>query len=194
MFEQFTSIFLQKKASFKTQKVYNITSGNNLIGTIEETSESTKNLGNTLLELIGLFNIVSLDMKVCDVEGEVFGRIKKAKGFYNDFQLFSADGKHLVTIKSNLKLNSSSMTVIDHQGQEIVKAIGGYGATDFIITDCQNDKEISSLKRRSYIYKSVKENLLNDDGYYIDNNELESTVLLSLLAMGVILDMYYFKS
>lgn len=133
-------------------------------------------------------------MKVFDEDGKVLGRIKKAKGFYNDFLLLSEDGKQLATIKPKLKLKSSSMSLIDIDGQEIIKAVGGYGATDFIITDCRSNKQISTLKRRSYIYKTVRENFLNDDGYYIDNTDLERTVTFSLLAMGVILDVYYFDS
>lgn len=76
-------------------------------------------------------------------------------------------------------------------GDELAKATSGFRATDFSIEDSQTKQTNSSIKRRSKIYETIKENLLHVDGYYIDNHDLDDRMTLALITMGIILDMYY---
>jgi hypothetical protein len=89
MFEQNNQIFLQKE-TVSIRKKYTISSDKKIIGTVEETMESSKNIGRQLLNLIGLNSAASIELKLMDEKENTIGIIKKKSGFYKDF-LFSND-------------------------------------------------------------------------------------------------------
>lgn len=192
MFDEYNTIYIKQDMRLQGRK-FSLLSDKKVIGTMEESLESTKDVGNQLLKLITLYHFTSLQLHVLDQEENVLGIIKKDKGYYKDFMLYSKEEEYLATIKPIVKVKSPMMTVIDANNEEIIKAIGGFGATDFSVIDCKTENQISTIKRRSLIYETVKDNFLNDDGYYIENVEHNSLITLSLLAMGVILDLYFFN-
>ncbi|OIU68569.1 hypothetical protein [Rossellomorea aquimaris] len=192
MFEQNNQIFLQKD-TVSIRKKYTISSDKKIIGTVEETMESSKNIGRQLLNLIGLNSAASIEMKLMDEKENTIGIIKKKPGFYKDFLLYSEHGDHLATITSEVKVNSPRLTVYDVNGMKIIEATGGYGATDFQVIDQQEGRLVSTIKRRSMVYSTVKENLINDDGYYIDCTAAEGVFNFYLIAMGIVVDYYFFQ-
>lgn len=195
MFKQYDRLFLQKDPSFKNRgKMYNIISNEKVIGKIEEQPDTINHFWNQLLKFTHFSNTVSLHLNVLDEQATIQGIMKKKKGYYNDFHLYSKDGEPLATIKPTIKVKSSTLSVIDMNGKVLIEAVSGYGATDFSVIDCESQKQISSIKRRSLVYETVKDNFLNDDGYYIDHNDLDDLTTLSLMTMGIIIDMYYFDS
>jgi hypothetical protein len=90
-------------------------------------------------------------------------------------------------------VNSPRLTVYDVNGMKIIEATGGYGATDFQVIDQQEGRLVSTIKRRSMVYSTVKENLVNDDGYYIDCTAGEGVFIFYLIAMGIVVDYYFFQ-
>lgn len=195
MFDQYNEIFVQNDTRLKSLgRIYSITSDKKFIGTIEESPESTKNLANQLLKLISFYSAVSIELTILDKDANVLGIIKKEKGFYKDFSLFNQNGQQLATIKSSVKVKSPSLTVVDKNENPIIHAVGGYGATDFKITEEKSNQQISSIKRRSVVYQTIKENLLNDDGYYIDNTNPNKLTTLALIAMAIVIDIYFFNN
>lgn len=193
MFDEHDTIFLQKDTHLSMRKIYNIISNQQIIGTVEETKASANHVGNQLLGLVGLTSVVSYEFHMLDRGENLLGTLKKKKGFYNDFQLFSNKGKHVATIKSNVKVKNPSLTVVDQDGNSFMKALGGYGATDFTIIN-SNKEPISTIKRRSLVYETTRESIVHDDGYYIDITEQDSLVTSSLIAVGLVIDLYFFRA
>lgn len=193
MFEQYDNLFLQKQPILKLGKRYYIFSNDQILGTIEESKDTIYDLKNQLLSLTSLSNLVSLVINVLDPIGNILGTIKKRRGYYNDFQCYLPDDEKPTIIKPELKIKSSKITVSDENGHELVVANSGYGATDFTVIDHQTTQVIATIKRRSKVYHTVKENLLHDDGYYITKQPLDPLLTLSLIAMVIIIDMYYFN-
>ncbi|TXC92889.1 hypothetical protein FS935_01470 [Metabacillus litoralis] len=105
MFEQYNEIFLKKETLFKSQgRMYSLTFNNKIIGTIEESIESTKDMGNQLLKLITLYNVAGIKLNILDQKGNLIGTIIKEKGFYKDVKLLSKEEKHVATIKPTVKV------------------------------------------------------------------------------------------
>lgn len=196
MFEQDgDEIFLQKDSLLNSQgRIYSLRSNNKNIGSIEETSESTKDMGNQLLKLISLYNVAGINLNVLDKKAKIVGVINKEKGFYKDFKLYSNEKKHLATVKPIVKIKSPTMTVVSPMGEELIKASGGYGATDFSVINWKYNELSSTIKKRSLVYHTIKDNLVNNDGYYIDNKNQDSLTILALLAMSIIVDVYFFNN
>src|SRR5690625_4538999 len=114
MFKPYNRLFLQKNPSFKNRgKMYTLTSNKKIIGRIEEQADTVNNLWNQLLKFTHFSNTVSLHLNILDEQANLRGIIKKKKGYYNDFQLYSRDHTPLATIKPNLKVKSSTITVTD---------------------------------------------------------------------------------
>jgi hypothetical protein len=195
MFDQYNEIFLKKDTFFKSQgRMYTLTSNNKIIGTLEETIESTKDMGNQLLKLITLYNVAGITLRVLDNKENLIGVIKKEKGFYKEFKLFSKDNKHLATIEPIVKIKSPMMTVVSPNGDELIKAKGGYGSTDFLVIDRKTNKKFSAIKKRSLVYNGIKKSMVNHDGYYIDNTYQDCLPSLALMAMSIMVDMYFFNN
>lgn len=67
--------------------MYAITSNQKMIGTIEETPTSSKNIGNHLLKLLSLSTVAGVELRVLDGKANVVGTIKKEKVFIKNFCL-----------------------------------------------------------------------------------------------------------
>jgi hypothetical protein len=193
MFDQQKEIYLIKE-TLSIRKRYSITSDKKVVGTVEETTESAGNLGNQLLKLISLYSAASLELTLLDEKENKLGVLRKGKGFYKDFLLYSEKDDYVATITAEVKVKAPKLTVYDVNGKKIIEAIGGYGATDFRIMDLTKDRQLSSIKRRSMVYSTVKENLLNDDGYFIDITTKESLLTFFFIVMGIMIDNYFFQN
>ncbi|MGD6967537.1 hypothetical protein ACQCVP_13990 [Rossellomorea vietnamensis] len=194
MFDQ-NKIYLQKESMLKSQgRKYSLTTNDKVIGRIEETLESRKNLGNQAFKFLGLYNAAGIDLSIVDNNENIIGMIKKEKGFYKNFKIFSRDKVFLAEINSLVKIKSPQMTVISRDGEELVRASGGFGATDFSIIDLKTNEAFSSIKRRSLVYSSIKDNLVKHDGFYIDTSNADSFRSLALLAMSIMVDIYFFNN
>lgn len=194
MFDQ-NKIYLQKDSMLKSQgRKYSLTSNDKVIGRIKETLESKKNSGNQTFKFLGLYNAAGFDLTIVDNKENIIGIIKKEKGFYKNFKIFSRDKEFLAEIDSLVKIKSPQMKVISRDGEELILASGGYGATDFSIIDLKTKESFSSIKRRSLVYSSIKDNLVKHDGFYIDNSNGDSFRTLALLAMSIMVDIYFFNN
>jgi hypothetical protein len=86
------------------------------------------------------------------------------------------------------------MTVISPNGVELIKANGGCGATNFSVIDAKTNEQFSFIKKRSLVYNSIKENMVYHEGYYIDNSNQDCLPSLALMAMSIMVDMYFFNN
>lgn len=200
MFKEFSKFYLQKVESLKKQGlVYSINSNGKIIGTLQETNNSSKQIRNQLIKLISLFLLTipkriileNLDLELLDEEGIMLGTIKKEVGFYKDLILYSKNGEHIATVKSTVKVKSLSITVIDANGNNFIKAMGRYGATDFTVSDSSTSKQVSSIRKRSLVYETIKENLINNDVYHIENSYHKEELTLALIGIVVAIDIYF---
>ncbi|MBP3953650.1 hypothetical protein [Bacillus suaedae] len=91
-------------------------------------------------------------------------------------------------------MKSPTLTVISPNGDELIKANSGYGATDFSFVDRKTNEQFSTIKKRSLAYDNIKENLVNHDGYHIDNTNHDSLTSLALIAMSIMVDIYFFNN
>jgi endo-alpha-1,4-polygalactosaminidase (GH114 family) len=55
--------------------MHSLTSNNKIIGTLEETIESTKDMGNQLLKFITLYNVAGINLNVLDNKANLIGII-----------------------------------------------------------------------------------------------------------------------
>ena len=194
MFKEYTQFYIQNIQSFKNRGLaYSINSNRKRIGTVQETEESFNNTGNQLIRLTTSFisariNAERLHLEVADEEGTRMGSIRKEFGLEKDLILFDQDGSQLATVISTVKMKSPALTVLDSQGNEYLNAAGTYGATDFTVAD-NNGKLVSSIKKRSLVYETIKDNLLNNDVYHIDNSNHEVT--FGLIGIAVAIDLYF---
>ena len=194
MFDEYTQIYIQNSQSFKNRGlVYSINSNINQIGPVQETEESLENYGNRLIKLATSFisskiTPEKLHLEITDKEGMRMGSIRKEFGLEKDLLLFGQDGSHMLTVISTVKIKSPALTVLDGLGNECLNAAGTYGATDFIVSDSRG-KQVSSIKKRSLVYETMKENLLNNDVYHIDNSNHEIT--FGLIGIAVAIDLYF---
>ena len=160
---------------------------------MQETEESLKNAGNRLVKLATSYislrmTVESLHLEITDEQGRRVGSIRKEFGLEKDLLLFGQDGSHMSTVISMVKIKSPALKVLDGQGNECLNAAGTYGATDFIVSDSRG-KQVSSIKKRSLVYETMKENLLNNDVYHIDNSNHEMT--FGLIGIAVAIDLYF---
>jgi len=200
MFSEYTKIYIQKDESIKkTGLVYTIHSNGKVIGTLQETEKYSKRVGDRFLKLFSLFFLATpkrmiiekLELQLVDEEGKLFGSIEKEIGFDKDLILYSKSGEQIATVKSNVKMKSPSITVVDETGNELLQAKSSYGATDFLVRQSLTNKHVSSIRKRSLVYETIKENLLNNDVYHIENRDLDERITFSLIAMGVAMDIYF---
>ena len=194
MFKEYTQIYIQNIQGFKNKGfAYSINTNRKRIGTVQETEESFKNTGNQLIKLATSFmsarmNAERLHLEVADEEGTRMGSIRKDFGLEKDLILYDQDGSHLATVISTVKMKAPALTVLDGLGNEYLNAAGMYGATDFTVAD-SNGKLVSSIKKRSLVYETIKDNLLNNDVYHIDNSNHEVT--FELIGIAIAIDLYF---
>jgi hypothetical protein len=160
MFKKYENFYLQKDVRGLVYTIYN---NEKVIGKVQETNNPFKKIGHRLIVLLSLLMsrykrhfIESLEFEVLNKEGNRLGIIEKGIGFHNDLILNAGAGEHLATIKSSVKSNSPALTAIDPEGNNLIKAKGRYGATDFSVVNSRTDKEISTIKKRSIVYETVK--------------------------------------
>lgn len=132
-----------------------------------------------------------LELELWDEEEKVLGRVRKEEGYYKDFLLYTNNEEHIATVQPKVKLNSPSITIIDANGDHLIKATGN-SPYDFRVYDCRKNKQISSIKRCSLVYETIKENLFDNDVYHLDNNHQESIITFALIGMVIALDIYFF--
>ena len=200
MFKEHSKIYIQKNERIKKAGLnYTIHSNGKVIGTLQETEKYSKRVGSRLLKLFSLLFLATpkrmivekLELQLIDEEGKLLGTIEKEIGFDKDLILFSKSGKQIATIKSNVKMKSPSIIVMDETGNELLQAKSSYGATDFLVRESLTNKHVSSISKRSLVYETIKENLLNNDVYHIENRDLNERITFSLIAMGVAMDIYF---
>ena len=200
MFSEYTKIYIQKDESIKkTGLVYTIHSNGKVIGTLQETEKYSKRVGNRFVKLFSLFfffntkrmMIEKLELQLVDEDGKLLGTIEKEIGFDKDLILYSKSEHLIATVKSNVKMKSPTITVMDESGNELLQAKSSYGATDFLVSEISTNKYVSTISKRSLVYETIKENLLNNDVYHIENRDLDERITFSLIAMGVAVDIYF---
>ena len=194
MFDNYSAIEIRRETfSTGTGMVYTILSNKRGIGTIEEKASSNKDIWNRLLKLLTLKSAVSLNLKLdAEATGDEEIELRKVRGFYKDIYLHSAS-KHIATIKPTVKVNSPVITVEDPDGSIMFKASGQYGATDFSVADGKTNQKVTSIRKRSSVYNSMKENLLNEDRYYVDIRHLSYESILIMIGTIVTLDFYFHR-
>jgi len=200
MFKEHTKLYIQKNERInKAELNYNIHSSGKVIGTLQETEKYSKRVGNRLLKLVSLLFLATpkrmivekLELQLVDEDGKLLGTIEKEIGFDKDLILYSKSEHLIATVKSNVKMKSPTITVMDETGNELLQAKSSYGATDFLVSERLTNKQISSISKRSLVYETIKENLLNNDVYHIENRDLDERITFSLIAMGVAVDMHF---
>ena len=200
MFKEHTKLYIQKNERINKARLnYSIHSNEKVIGILQETEKYSKRVGNRLLKLLSLLFLATpkrmiiekLELQLVDEDGKLLGTIEKEVGFDKDLILYSKNGNLIATVKSNVKLKSPTITVMDESGNELLQAKSSYGATDFLVSEISTNKYVSTISKRSLVYETIKENLLNNDVYHIENRDLDERITFSLIAMGVAVDIYF---
>lgn len=196
----YSRFYLQKVESLNKQGlVYSINSDGKTIGELQESQNSSKKAGNRMIKLASLILLAiperiiveSLEIDLLDEEGKIVGSIKKEIGFYKDFILYTKNGEHIATVKSISKAKSPSIKVIDANGDELLTAIGSYDALDFTVRDSSTNELVTSIKKRSLFYETIKENLFNNDVYHIENSKHKDNIIFALIGIVVAIDIHF---
>jgi hypothetical protein len=196
----YSKFYLQKVESLNKQGlVYSINSDGKTIGELQESQNSSKKAGNRMIKLASLILLAiperiiveSLEIDLLDEEGKIAGSIKKEIGFYKDFILYTKNGEHIATVKSISKAKSPSIKVIDANGNELLKAIGSYDALDFTVRDSSTNELVTSIRKRSLFYETIKENLFNNDVYHIENSKHKDNIIFALIGIVVAIDIHF---
>ena len=200
MIKGYSKIYLQKVESLNKQGlVYSINTVGKTIGKLQESKKSSKKVDNQILKLASLLLLAipqriiveNLEIDILDEEGKIVGYIKKEIGFYKDLILHTKNGEHIATVKSTSKSKSPSIKVIDANGNDLLTAIGSYDALDFTVRDCSTNKMVTSIKKRSLFYETIKENLFNNDVYHITNSDHKEEVIFELIGIVVAIDIHF---
>ena len=196
----YSKFYLQKVESLNKQGlVYSINSDGKTIGELQESQNSSKKAGNRMIKLASLILLAipdriiveSLEIDLLDEEGKIVGSIKKEIGFYKDFILYTKNGEHIATVKSISKAKSPSIKVIDANGNELLTGIGSYDALDFTVRDSSTNELVTSIKKRSLFYETIKENLFNNDVYHIENSKHKDNIIFALIGIVVAIDIHF---
>ena len=200
MIKGYSKIYLQKVESLNKQGlVYSINAGGKTVGKLQESKKSSKKAGNQMIKLASLLLLAipqriiveNLEIDLLNEEGEIVGYIKKEIGFYKDLTLYTKNGEHIATVKSISKSKSPSIKVIDANGNELLTAIGSYDALDFKVSDISTNKQVTSIKKRSLFYETIKENLFNNDVYHIENSDHKEEVIFELIGIVIAIDIHF---
>lgn len=193
MFERYTEIQTKRKSGLNfNRKIYSLSADKKEIGSLRETGASSTGIGNKLLKLTNLFNMAGMELDLFDTKKNRMGKIKKEKGMDKSLFLFSENGAHIATVKLKVKSKLPRVTVVDPEGNELARADGNYGATDFSITDSGTSKQVSYVKKRPLEDATFKEQLCCEDSYFnIHSRWQEESITFALIAMCVALDLYF---
>ncbi|MDO6654869.1 hypothetical protein [Anaerobacillus sp. 1_MG-2023] len=167
--------------------LYTVLSNKKGIGSIEEIP--SKSPWNWLLKFLTLRQAVSREVHIrCDNEPDLL--LYKSRGYYKDIFLYSAS-ELIGTIQPEVKVKSPKMTVFDKKGRAILKALGKFGATDFSVYSDESVKCVGTIKKRSAVYQSMKDNLLKEDHYFLDIRHLSYEEKVVMIGMTLALDLYF---
>ncbi|WP_148629678.1 hypothetical protein [Bacillus sp. E214] len=200
MIKGYSKIYLQKVEGLNKQGlVYSINTDGKTIGKLQESKKSSKKAGNQMIKLASLLLLAipqriiveNLEIDLLDEEGKIVGYIKKEIGFYKDLTLYTKNGEHIATVKSISKGKSPSIKVIDANGNELLTAIGSYDAIDFTVRDSSTNKLVTSIKKRSLFYETIKENLFNNDVYHIGDSDHKEDIVFELIGIVVAIDIHF---
>ena len=200
MIKGYSNVYLQKIEGVNKQGlIYSINSDSKTIGKLQESKNSSKKAGNQMIKLASLIFLAiperiileSLEFDLLDAEEKIVGSIKKEIGFYKDIMIYAKNGEHIASVKSISKAKSPSIKVIDANGNELLTAIGSYDALDFTVNDSKTNELITSIKKRSIMYETMKENFLNNDVYHIENSNHKEDVLFKLIGLVVAIDTHF---
>ncbi|MGG1686000.1 hypothetical protein [Pseudalkalibacillus sp. NRS-1564] len=167
--------------------LYTVLSNKKGIGSIEEIPSDSP--WNWFLKVFTLRQAVSRELHLHLPNGPNTS-IDKDRGYYKDIFLYSAS-ELIGTIKSEVKVKSPKMTVVDTRGSTIMQALGKYGATDFSVYGVESVHRVGTIKKRSAVYQSMKDNLLNEDHYFLDVRHLSYEEKVVMIGMTLALDLYY---
>lgn len=191
MFEEYGEIHMKRISSQNHGNDYSLYSDESMIGTIKEISASSRII-NRLSHLLLPLQAVELELQLLDAEAKLLGIIRKERGFHKELFLYSEEEEHIATLKHTGKIKSPKITVMDENGNNLMKADGNYGATDFSVVDSRINRQISYVKKRPFASGTIKERLQNSDVYYnIENNRRECPITFALITICVALDLYF---
>ena len=97
----------------------------------------------------------------------------------------------MATVKSTSKGKSPLIKVIDVNDKELLTAIGSYDAIDFTVRDSSTNELVTSIKKRSLFYETIKENLFNNDVYHIENSNHKEDVIFKIIGIVVAIDIHF---
>ncbi|KAB8128273.1 hypothetical protein F9U64_16375 [Gracilibacillus oryzae] len=193
MFEQFDQLVLQREPSLKTfKKSYHIMADREIIGKLEEHDNTARDWFNHIILLTSMHHVPSILMELKDAENNVQAIIKKERGFNQSFQLFLKNGSLVATIEIKDGFHSPKIYIKNGNNNDWLEAAGRNGAIDFSVVTKEDNENVSSISRRSLIYEKVKDNLINDEGYFIDTKTHDPMTAVTLLSLAFIIDFHFF--
>lgn len=198
MLSESNNFYIQKSAGFrKHEKIYSIVSDQEEIGNLRKTHESS-----IKQRVVSLFSPLLLSgtsvvikgfvLELLDREDNLLGKIEKRVGLENDLSLYDRNDAHIATVQPTVKVKAPAIHLIDKKGKVLLHAKGRSGAADFTVANGKN-KQVSSIKKRSLIYPTVKENLLHHDVYHIDNSNREDIITFGLIGIATDDDSWFLQ-
>lgn len=186
MFNQYGEIFLEPKGISK----YVILVNKNKIGKIQRRKGGPLHLQNIFYLLFSHYSGVAIDVELVNDHDEVQGYIRKESGIRSkDFHLFSPNKDHLGFIQYDWSLKDMTLTAVGPDGKAVLELNGSGSDIDFQVIDCELNNPIASIRKRSLVYETVKENLSSGEGYYIRMFEDEVKSFM-MIALGFAVDFY----
>ncbi|GEL77835.1 hypothetical protein [Tenuibacillus multivorans] len=179
-------IFLQRTGGGK----YSILVNKEVVGCVRKIQDAPLHLQNILYLLFNYSIGRAMDVELVDEHDQVLGYIRKQSGIRaKDFHLFSENKKYLASIQYSFGVNKTSLKAVRPNGEIVLETTESGTALDFQVMDCEIDRPVASIRKRSLVYKSVKENMLNHDGYYITliDDDVKSFMLIGI---GLVMDFY----
>ena len=196
----YSKCYIQKAAN-QRELVYSIVSDGQTIGKLRESKYPEKKAENILVKLVSLYFlsftgrmiVERIEMEVLDDKGILVGKIIKEMGFYKDLLLYSQNGIHIATVKTTAKGKAPTIKVADATGNGTLHAVGSFDAIDFTVSESSTSKGVSSIKKRSLIYDTVKENFSKHDVYHIENSCDENDILFELIGIAAAIDIHFHR-
>ena len=196
--KRYSKCYIQKAAN-QRELVYSIVSDGQTIGELRESKYPEKKAGNMLVKLASLFFlsftgrmiVERLEMEVLDDKGILVGKVIKEMGFYKDLLLYSQNGEHIATVKTTVKGKAPTVKVTNTTGNDTLHAVGSFDAIDFIVSESSGSKGTSSIKKRSLVYDTVKENFSKHDVYHIENSWDKNDRLFELIGIAAAIDIHF---
>ncbi|RPF53330.1 hypothetical protein [Aquisalibacillus elongatus] len=162
MFSTNSEVFIQPVGINK----HNILNGKEPIGEIRKRSDAPVHIQNTIYALISLHTCKAVDVEIVDHEKGVVGYIRKSSGLRaKKFHLFKGDQTYVGSVESGLSVKN--IKTLDKNEQPLYKLEVSSSGIDYNILEFESNQGVASIRKRSIVYESIKDNLYNADGYYI---------------------------